>query len=232
MATSDFIRHTRQRQVILEELQNTDTHPTAAELHGRVRVLLPRISLGTVYRNLELLVKNGMARKLDSNPLETGTITIERQCDVEYLEGLDDLVKDADAVVSIACSVGPQYVAFRYPYVPVYPGLNTTFIGGAAEHGVWKEYCQACGNCIIGEFGGLCPITRCAKQLLNGPCGGSSGGKCEVGKGTIDCVWHLIYERLKNLGKLQRLEDPELYKDWSTSRDGGPRTMIREELRK
>ncbi len=173
-----------------------------------------------------------IARKASGNDLEVLEYTCERQCDPEYIEPLDDLAKDADAIVSIACSVGPQYVAARYPYQPVYPGLNTTFIGGSAEHGVFKEYCQACGSCIIGDFGGLCPIARCAKQLMNGPCGGSSGGKCEVGKGQIDCVWHLIYERLKNLGQLHKLEEPWGYKNWSTSRDAGPRTMIREELRK
>jgi ferredoxin len=173
-----------------------------------------------------------IARKASGNDLEVLEYTCERQCDPEYIEPLDDLAKDADAIVSIACSVGPQYVAGRYPYLPVYPGLNTTFIGGSAEHGVFKEYCQACGSCIIGDFGGLCPVARCAKQLMNGPCGGSSGGKCEVGKGQIDCVWHLIYERLKNLGQLHKLEEPWGYKNWSTSRDAGPRTMIREELRK
>ncbi|MBM4285790.1 MAG: hypothetical protein FJ128_11165 [Deltaproteobacteria bacterium] len=173
-----------------------------------------------------------LARKAAGKELAVLEYTCERQCDPEYIEALDDLVKDADAVLSIACSVGPQYVAARYPYVPVFPGINTTFIGGAVEHGVWKEYCQACGNCILGDTGGLCPIARCAKTLLNGPCGGSSGGKCEVGKGAVDCVWHLIYERLKNLGQLKKLEEPMLYKNWATSRDGGPRTMIREELRK
>jgi ferredoxin len=173
-----------------------------------------------------------IARKAAGNDLEVKEYTCERQCDPEYIEPLDDLVKETDAVVSIACTVGPQYIVARYPYVPVYPGLNTVFIGGSAEHGVFKEYCQACGKCGIGDFGGLCPIARCAKQLLNGPCGGSSGGKCEVGKGTVDCVWQLIYDRLKNLGQLHRLENPKLYKDWSPSRDGGPRTMIREELRK
>ena len=141
------------------------------------------------------------------------------------------MVKDAEAVVSIACSVGPQYVAARYPYVPVFPGLNTMSIGGATEHGVWKEFCQACGNCIIGDFGGLCPITRCAKQLLNGPCGGSSQGICEVGKGSIPCIWQLIYDRLKNLGQVHNLQEVKLYKNWSTSRDGGLRTTIREELK-
>ncbi|MDI6853200.1 MAG: methylenetetrahydrofolate reductase C-terminal domain-containing protein [Deltaproteobacteria bacterium] len=173
-----------------------------------------------------------IARKAAGNDLEVMEYTCERQCDPEYIEPLDDLAKDADAIVSIACSVGPQYVAARYPYLQVYPGLNTTFIGGSAEHGVFKEYCQACGSCIIGDFGGLCPVARCAKQLMNGPCGGSSGGKCEVGKGQIDCIWHLIYERLKNLGQLHKLEQPWGYKNWSTSREAGPRTMIREELRK
>ncbi len=173
-----------------------------------------------------------IARKASGNDLDVMEYTCERQCDPEYIEALDDLAKDADAIVSIACSVGPQYVAARYPYISVYPGLNTTFIGGSVEHGVFKEYCQACGSCIIGEFGGLCPIARCAKQLLNGPCGGSSGGKCEVGKGQVDCVWHLIYDRLKNLGQLHKMEEPCLYKNWSTSRDGGPRIMVREELRK
>ena len=157
--------------------------------------------------------------------------TCERQCDPEYIEPLDDLVADADAMVSIACSVGPQYVAARYPYLRVYPGLNTTSIGGAVEHGVWKEFCQACGSCIIGNFGGLCPITRCAKQLLNGPCGGSSQGICEVGKGSIPCIWQLIYDRLKNLGELHKLTEVQLYKNWSTSRDGGLRTTTREELK-
>jgi hypothetical protein len=172
-----------------------------------------------------------IARKAAGNELEVKEYTCERQCDPEYIEPLDDLVADADAVVSIACSVGPQYVVARYPYLKVFPGINTTSIGGAVEHGVWKEFCQACGNCIIGNFGGLCPITRCAKQLLNGPCGGSSEGICEVGKGSIPCIWQLIYDRLKNLGELHKLTEVQLYKNWSTSRDGGLRTSIREELK-
>jgi ferredoxin len=173
-----------------------------------------------------------IARKASGDELEVKEYTCERQCDPEYIEPLDDLVADADALVSIACSVGPQYVVARFPYLQVFPGINTTCIGGSQEHGVWKEFCQACGNCIIHHFGGLCPITRCAKQLLNGPCGGSSEGICEVGKGSIPCIWQLIYDRLKNLGHLHNLVEVKLYKDWSTSRDGGLRTMIREELKK
>jgi len=172
-----------------------------------------------------------IARKAAGSDLEVKEYTCERQCDPEYIESLDDLVADADAVVSIACSVGPQYIVTRYPHLQVYPGVNTTSIGGAVEHGVWKEFCQACGSCIIGDFGGLCPITRCAKQLLNGPCGGSSQGLCEVGKGAIPCIWQLIYDRLKNLGQLHKMQEVKLGKNWSTSRDGGLRTTIREELK-
>ena len=170
-----------------------------------------------------------IARKSAGNDLEVVEYTCERQCDPEYIEPLDDLVKDTDAVVSIACSVGPQYVAARYPYVPVYPGLNTVFIGGAAEHGVWKEYCQACGTCGIGEFGGLCPIARCAKQLLNGPCGGSADGKCEVSE-DIECIWDTIVKKKIEQGRLEDLRICRANKDWRTARDGGPRKSIREEL--
>jgi len=172
-----------------------------------------------------------IARKTAGNELEVKEYTCERQCDPEYIEALDDLVADADAVVSIACSVGPQYVAARYPYLRVFPGLNTMSIGGATEHGVWKEFCQACGSCAIHNFGGLCPIARCAKQLLNGPCGGSSQGICEVGKGAIPCIWQLIYDRMQKLNELHKLTDVKLYKNWMTSRDGGLRITIREELK-
>ena len=171
-----------------------------------------------------------IARKAAGNELEVKEYTCERQCDPEYIEPLDDLVDGADAVVSIACSVGPQYVAARYPYLRVYPGLNTTSIGGATEHGVWKEFCQACGSCIIGNFGGLCPISRCAKSLFNGPCGGSKTGKCEIDS-QVDCGWQLIYDRLKDLGQLEKLEQVMPVKDWKTSRDGGPRKRVREDLK-
>ncbi|MGD9271563.1 MAG: methylenetetrahydrofolate reductase C-terminal domain-containing protein, partial [Syntrophobacterales bacterium] len=133
-------------------------------------------------------------------------------------------------ILSMACSVGPQYIAKRYEEVLVYPMLNTSFIGGALEHGVWAEFCQACGTCGIHNFGTLCPIARCAKSLMNGPCGGSSGGKCEINPET-DCVWHLIYERMSRLGQLDKMGNVVMFKDWTTSRDGGPRKIVREDLK-
>ena len=171
-----------------------------------------------------------IARKKEGQVADVQEITLERQCDPEYMDQLTEAIKDRDAVLSIACSVGPQYIAGRFSDKMVFPGLNTTFIGGSLEHGVFAEFCQACGACGIHNFGGLCPITRCSKSLLNGPCGGSSKGKCEISK-EIDCVWQLIYDRLGRLGQMDRLTKVIPCKDWTTSRDGGPRKTIREDLR-
>ncbi|SFM50802.1 methylenetetrahydrofolate reductase C-terminal domain-containing protein [Thermodesulforhabdus norvegica] len=172
-----------------------------------------------------------IARKKDGNPIEIVEYTLERQCDPEYIEQVSSIVEGdgVEAILSMACSVGPQYMAKRYA-VPVYPALNTTFIGGSLEHGVWAEFCQACGNCVIHHFGGICPVSRCSKSLFNGPCGGSAGGKCEISK-EVDCAWHLIYERMKALGRLDDMAKIFPIKDWSTSRDGGPRKVVREDMR-
>ncbi len=172
-----------------------------------------------------------IARKRAGRPIAIEELTLDRQCEPEFIEWLEEPVKKGgcQAVVSLACSIGPQYIAEAYPTLPVLPGLNTTFMGGTVTHGVWAEYCSSCGNCGIANFGGLCPVTRCAKQLLNGPCGGSVDGFCEISPET-PCVWELIYERLKNLGQLDRLEAILAPKDWSTSLSGGPRKIVREDL--
>jgi len=171
-----------------------------------------------------------LAREKDDNPIEVDEHTLERQCDPEYIEQLSDMIPGYDAVLSMACSVGPQYISGRYPESLVFPALNTSFMGGALEHGVWAEFCQGCGDCKIHLFGGLCPIARCSKSLLNGPCGGSADGKCEISK-DVDCVWHLIVEKLMGQGRLDQLTAVKPIKDWSTSRDGGPRKIIREDLK-
>jgi len=156
--------------------------------------------------------------------------TVERQCEEEFIQPLEDAVAEAEAVVSIACGIGVQTLTDTFPRRKIYPGLNTTFMGAPLEQGVWAERCQACGNCLLDVTGGICPISRCAKSLFNGPCGGSQDGQCEV-NAEIECAWQLIYDRLKALGELSRLEEVMLERDWSTSRDGGPRKVIREDLR-
>ncbi|MEE4605830.1 MAG: methylenetetrahydrofolate reductase C-terminal domain-containing protein [Desulfobacteraceae bacterium] len=156
-------------------------------------------------------------------------VTLERQCDHEYLEEIRDNIDQYDAVVSLACGVGVQFMAEKYRTTPVYPGVNTCFLGATEERGLWTERCQACGNCLLATTGGICPISRCAKRLLNGPCGGSTTGKCEINQ-EIDCAWQLIVDRLKALEKIDEYEKLAPIKDWSTDRAGGPRKVKREDV--
>jgi hypothetical protein len=154
--------------------------------------------------------------------------TIERQCEDAFIDVLAQRAGEYDAICSLACGAGVQALAERFPEKAVYPGLNTQFIGILESQGVWTEKCAACGNCRLGQYFGICPITRCAKRQLNGPCGGSRNGKCEVSE-KIDCAWQLIYDRAKALDKLDVLDRIAAPQDWSTSNDGGVRKVIRED---
>ncbi|MFO8049747.1 MAG: methylenetetrahydrofolate reductase C-terminal domain-containing protein [Desulfosudaceae bacterium] len=155
--------------------------------------------------------------------------TLERQCDHEYLEEIRDRVDNYDAIISLACGVGVQFTAEKYLEMPVYPGVNTCFLGATEERGVWGERCQACGQCVLAYTAGICPVARCAKRLLNGPCGGSTDGKCEISK-EVDCAWQLIIDRLKALNRLDDYENLFAIKDWSTDRAGGPRKVTKEDV--
>jgi ferredoxin len=170
-----------------------------------------------------------MAFMKKGRTLEVTEITLERQCDPEYVEELVPQMDRAEAVLSMACGCGVQEIARRFKDKPVFPTVNTEFMGASERQGVWAERCQGCGDCVLGLTGGICPIARCAKRLLNGPCGGSSNGKCELNPDT-DCAWQLIWERLKALDMTARYEDIMPARDWRTSRDGGPRRIVREDL--
>jgi ferredoxin len=163
------------------------------------------------------------------NEVKIDEVTLERQCDHEYLEEIRDTIDRYDAVVSLACGVGVQFMAEKYRTTPVYPGVNTCFLGATEERGLWTERCQACGSCLLATTGGICPIARCAKRLLNGPCGGSTAGKCEINQ-EVDCAWQLIVDRLKALEKMEDYEKLAPIKDWSTDRAGGPRKVKREDV--
>jgi ferredoxin len=166
--------------------------------------------------------------------IEIDEVSLTRQCDKEYLQQLADSMDSYDAVVSLACGAGVQFLAEMYGEKPVFPGVDTCFIGVTEEQGLWSERCQACGHCLLAETGGICPITRCSKRMLNGPCGGSENGKCEISLHVgrdVACGWHLIYERLKKLGELERFRTPSEDKDWTVCRDGGPRQITREDVR-
>ena len=156
-------------------------------------------------------------------------VTLERQCDHEYLEELRNQIDRYDAVISLACGVGVQFMAEKYMSAPVLPGVDTCFMGVTDERGVWSERCQGCGSCMLAKTGGICPVSRCAKRLFNGPCGGSTEGHCEIDKNLI-CGWQLIVDRLTKLGRLNDYEILMPIKDWSTERAGGPRKVVREDV--
>jgi ferredoxin len=170
-----------------------------------------------------------IARKKEGRPLTVDENLLERQCDPEYIGELADIVKNYDAVISMACGVGPQFLSEAFPKQRFYPAVNTKFFGGAVAHGVWEERCAGCGTCVIHNYDGLCPIARCSKSLMNGPCGGSANGLCEISKDVI-CIWDKIVRKMMEQGRLGDLLTVTPAKSWSTSRDGGPRTSIREEL--
>jgi len=181
-------------------------------------------------KEVEILAASlGIARKKENLALTIDTTVIERQCDNEYVNQLSETVNDYDAVLSMACGVGPQFLSEAYPDQKFFPAVNTTFYGGAVAHGIWEERCAGCGTCIIHDFEGLCPIARCAKSLLHGPCGGSSQTKCEINPET-QCIWDLIVSKKMELGKLDDLLGVRELRDWRSARDGGPRRSIREEL--
>lgn len=171
-----------------------------------------------------------MATRLEGSPKDVRDVTVQRQCEWEYLDAIADQIKDVDVILSLGCGVGVQAIAERFPNTWVVPGLNTKFMGLPLEQGVWAERCAACGDCILGLTGGICPIARCSKSLLNGPCGGSEDGHCEISP-EIPCAWQLIFDRLKSLGRLEVLMDLQPPKNWRTARDGGPRKIVREDLR-
>jgi len=156
---------------------------------------------------------------------------ITRQCEPEFVAPLIEKVKkeSIEAVLSLGCGVGVNFLAERLGNIPVFPGVNTEFFGATVEPGVWVEMCAGCGNCILHLTGGICPIARCSKSILNGPCGGSKNGKCEISP-DVDCGWVLIVERMKKIGTLHRLEEIVPPRDWSTSHAGGPRRVVREEV--
>ncbi|MFO7802217.1 MAG: methylenetetrahydrofolate reductase C-terminal domain-containing protein [Desulfovermiculus sp.] len=163
-----------------------------------------------------------MARKVEKSPIELGAVTIERQCDREFLAELDEMVSDYQAVVSMACGVGVQFLAERFPHLPVFPGVDTTFMGANQDVGWYEERCRGCGTCVLAYTAGICPVTTCSKGLFNGPCGGTNQGSCEVNPDT-PCAWQLIYERLELQNRVANIMPIFPAQEW---RNQVPRTVV------
>ena len=135
--------------------------------------------------------------------LVTGHVILPVACDNltgEAIREYGQQIDQADALLIMTCAFGVQTIARQVTKVVV-PALDTLFMGKETGVGRFDEICTQCGTCIIGETGGICPVTSCHKGLLNGPCGGTNNGKCEIDT-KKDCAWTLIYERLEKLGKL------------------------------
>lgn len=145
-----------------------------------------------------------LARGLEGKHPEIGEITVERQCDQEFIRPLCDFVADYDAIISMACGAGVQYLGQLCYMRPIFPAVNTAFIGVNEEAGLYSERCLACNNCYLAVTGGICPVTMCPKGLLNGPCGSTLNGRCEVDL-ERECAWSQIYQRLENQGRLEQM---------------------------
>jgi len=171
-----------------------------------------------------------MKAQKEGKSMQVDHMGVMRHCEPEYFDPVMDEVKKYDLVLSTACGVGVNFLSDRTGKIPVYPGLNTTFFGAVPEAGVFTELCAGCGDCILHLTGGICPIARCAKTLMNGPCGGTNKGKCEIGR-DVDCAWYLIVQRMTELGRLEELAKVQPPRNWSTSRDGGPRRVSMEHIR-
>jgi ferredoxin len=164
-----------------------------------------------------------MKEKLEaSGKTVTGWMVIPTACDEltgDAMRANADDVEAADCILAMTCAVGVQMISL-HSKKPVYPALNTMFIGMEDKPGHYIEVCMQCGSCVLGRTAAVCPIVRCAKTLFNGPCGGSSDGKCEVSP-DIPCAWQLIYDRFVEMGRLDEMEAIEPIHDWSTSVSGG-----------
>ena len=176
---------------------------------------------------LASLVRLGM--KKNGRDVEVIEGSLVRQCDREYVDAIDQWKGQYDAILSTACGVGVNFIANLRPRDNVLPALNTTFFGGSAEQGVWSEQCAGCGDCVLHLTGGLCPVARCAKSLMNGPCGGSVNGRCEIHP-DVDCVWQMIYDRMGRLDRQKEMAKPAPIRDWSSAGHGGPRRQVRQDL--
>ncbi len=148
----------------------------------------------------------------------TGTFVAKIGCQVlgtkVELKPFKDAITEAECILVMSCGAGAQTVVELFENKPVYPTNDTMFLGNMTRLQMFDERCSLCGKCILDKTGGICPITACPKGLLNGPCGGTNDGKCEVSP-DIECAWVRIYNRMKRLGKLEEMKETIKPKDWA-----------------
>lgn len=154
-----------------------------------------------------------LAAKAENQDLQIEKTVLDRQCDMEFLEEIEKDIDNYDAVLSLACGAGVQFMAEKYPSKPIVPAVNTTFIGVNKAMGVYEERCRACGTCVLDTTAGICPVTMCSKSIYNGPCGGTNQTSCEIDP-EQPCAWHMIYTRLSEQGRLENILEVKPATEW------------------
>jgi hypothetical protein len=152
----------------------------------------------------------------------TGTFVAKTGCQVlgtrvELKKSAKEALEKTDCILVMSCGAGTQSAVELFEDKPVYPTNDSLFLGNMTRMQMFDERCSLCGECIIDKTGGICPITACPKGLLNGPCGGTNEGKCEVSP-DIDCAWVRIYNRMKKINQLDDMKKPIKPKNWSAHR--------------
>ncbi len=173
------------------------------------------------------LVRLGLQKLGKKAKVTEGSLV--RQCDKEYIDAIDQWKGKYDAILSTACGVGVNFISTLRREDTVFPALNTSFMGGSVEQGIWAEQCAGCGDCVLHLTGGLCPVARCAKSLMNGPCGGSVDGRCEIDQ-DVECIWQSIYDKSNRTGQEANMDRIAPIRDWSSAGHGGPRKVVRDDL--
>jgi ferredoxin len=166
----------------------------------------------------------------EGRKIDLKEITIDRQCIYEFIDQVTPMVDAYEVILSLGCGAGVQAMAEVLPKIHIIPALNTTFLAETKEAGLWVEDCRGCGDCKLDRFADICPITRCAKGLFNGPCGGSKEGHCEVDPDS-PCAWHLIITRLQETGRLESMDEVHPPANWAKKQGRGPRKIVREDQR-
>ncbi len=149
----------------------------------------------------------------------TGTFVAKTGCQVlgtkiELKKAFKTEVEDADCILVMSCGAGTQSAVDLYKTTPVYPTNDSLFLGNMTRLQMFDERCSLCGECILDQTGGICPVTSCPKGLLNGPCGGTNEGKCEVST-DIECAWVRIYNRLEKINRLDDMKKLNEPKNWA-----------------
>ncbi|KYK24061.1 hypothetical protein AYK25_01880 [Thermoplasmatales archaeon SM1-50] len=148
----------------------------------------------------------------------SGWVVLEPAChlmnDKRMLKKYSKELSESTKILVLACGNGIQTLNKLFPEKEIIAGTDTLFLGEISRVNEFFKQCLLCGECILDDFDGFCPVTRCPKSMLNGPCGGSSNGKCEINS-EIECVWDCIYQVFKKKGKLDVLTFIQKPKDWS-----------------